>query len=224
MRWAQFPGPQDPGLAAGYSSCPGSLGEAVTLQQPMAESRRPADPTSLQWPSGLRRRRGTRGSPTVARPRRSLGPRTRRIFAMNPEDDGTVSRKWLLSRLRANARGPRVPDAFDHSGFARQRLTRHGRRTPQSGALRCPALSDGLTTQSTQICTSTTDPRLSVEPSHQADLAHPVPAPPSPSVTWARVAPCAYRSRQGKHPGAKVSTAEATTGQACQRTQPGHRQ
>jgi len=31
------------------------------------------------------------------------------------------------------------------------------------------------------------------------------------------VTPCANRSRQDEHPGAKVSTAEATTGQVCQR-------
>ncbi len=33
----------------------------------------------------------------------------------------------------------------------------------------------------------------------------------------AGVPPCADRSRQGEHPGAKVSTEEATTGQVCQR-------
>ena len=42
---------------------------------------------------------------------------------------------------------------------------------------------------------------------HNGGSRAPIPAPPSPSVTWVRVPPCADRSRQGEHPGAKVSRA-----------------
>jgi len=43
---------------------------------------------------------------------------------------------------------------------------------------------------------------------------------PRPAITIpdvGRGTACADRSRQGEHPGAKVSTAEAATGQVCQR-------